>query len=123
MTSVKDTPSPLAVSPGLVFHGISFDPANRTVRIFDLAGFDAELKDPTVFSWIDIEAPDITPLNEVLRRYGHRSRARLALRPPRGAAAHRGAAGLPGLQSLPDLRSRTGTSTRRKPSRRSSSPG
>ena len=68
MTSVKDTPSPLAVSPGLVFHGISFDPANRTVRNFDLAGFDAELKDPTVFSWIDIEAPDIIPLNQVLRR-------------------------------------------------------
>ena len=58
----------LAAVPGLVFHGISFDPANRTVRSFDLGGFDAELKDPTVFSWIDIEAQDITPLNEVLRR-------------------------------------------------------
>ena len=68
MTSVRDLPTPLATAPGLVFHGISFDPASRSVRTFDLAGFDAELKDPVVFSWIDIQAPDITPLNEVLRR-------------------------------------------------------
>ena len=68
MTSLKDTLAPLAAAPGLVFHGISFDPSNRTVRTFDLAGFDAELADPVVFSWIDIEAPDIEPLNEVLRR-------------------------------------------------------
>jgi magnesium/cobalt transport protein CorA len=52
----------------LVFHGVSFDPAKHTVRTFDLAGFDAELKDPDVFSWVDIEAPDIAPMNEVLRR-------------------------------------------------------
>ena len=68
MTTVKDSLVPLASTPGLVFHGISFDPANHTVRSFDLAGFDAELQDPVVFSWIDIQAPDITPLNEVLRR-------------------------------------------------------
>ena len=67
MTSVKDSLAPLAGTPGLVFHGISFDPSNHTVRTFDLAGFDAELQDPVVFSWIDIQAPDISPMNEVLR--------------------------------------------------------
>jgi magnesium transporter len=68
MTSVKDPQTPFATTPDLVFHGISFDPSNHTVRSFDLAGFDAELQDPGVFSWIDIQAPDITPMNEVLRR-------------------------------------------------------
>ena len=68
MTTVKDPQTPLASTPGLVFHGISFDPSNHTVRAFDLAGLDAELEDPVVFSWVDIEAPDIAPMNEVLRR-------------------------------------------------------
>ncbi len=68
MTTLKESPSPLAETPGLIFHGISFDPSSHAVRSFDLSGFDAELQDPAVFSWIDIEAPDITPLNEVLRR-------------------------------------------------------
>src|SRR5215831_14034021 len=68
MTTIKESPSPLAATPGLVFHGISFDPSTHTVRSFDLNGFDAELRDPVVFSWIDIQAPDIRPMNEVLRR-------------------------------------------------------
>jgi magnesium transporter len=68
MTTVKDPQTPLASTPGLVFHGVSFDPVKHTVRTFDLAGFDAELQDPDVFSWVDIEAPDIAPMNEVLRR-------------------------------------------------------
>ncbi|HEY7142384.1 MAG TPA: CorA family divalent cation transporter [Methylomirabilota bacterium] len=68
MTTVKESLAPLAQTPGLVFHGISFDPSDHKVRPFDLAGFDAELRDPVVFSWIDIQAPDITPMNEVLRR-------------------------------------------------------
>ena len=68
MTTLKDSHPPLASTPGLVFHGISFDPARHAVRTFDLAGFEAELQDPDVFSWVDIEAPDIAPLNEVLRR-------------------------------------------------------
>jgi magnesium transporter len=68
MTTIKESPTPLAATPGLVFHGISFDPSNHTVRSFDLDGFDAELRDPGVFSWIDIQAPDIKPMNEVLRR-------------------------------------------------------
>jgi magnesium transporter len=68
MTTVKDSQTPLAGTPGLVFHGVSFDPATHAVRAFDLAGFDAELQDPDVFSWVDIQAPDIAPMNEVLRR-------------------------------------------------------
>jgi magnesium transporter len=68
MTTVKDSVAPLAATPGLVFHGISFDTSNHTVRTFDLAGLDAELQDPVVFSWVDIQAPDIAPMNEVLRR-------------------------------------------------------
>jgi magnesium/cobalt transport protein CorA len=68
MTTLKDPQTPLAATPGLLFHGVSFDPVKHTVRTFDLAGFDAELKDPDVFSWVDIEAPTIAPMNEVLRR-------------------------------------------------------
>ena len=68
MTTLKDSHPPLAATPGLVFHGVSFDPVKHTVRAFDLAGFDAELQDPDVFSWVDIQAPDIAPMNEVLRR-------------------------------------------------------
>jgi magnesium/cobalt transport protein CorA len=68
MTTVRDSQTPLTSTPGLVFHGVSFDPAKHTVRTFNLAGFDAELKDPDVFSWVDIEASNIAPMNEVLRR-------------------------------------------------------
>jgi magnesium transporter len=68
VTLVNQTAPPLAPAPGLVFHGVSFAPADRSVRVFDLAGLDRELEDPGVFSWVDIEAPDIAPMNEVLRR-------------------------------------------------------
>ena len=67
MTVVRDR-SPLAATPGLVFHGVSFDSRDRSVRRFDLAGLDAELENEHVFSWVDIQAPDISPMNEVLRR-------------------------------------------------------
>jgi hypothetical protein len=67
MTLVKESPVPLTRSPGLVFHGVSFNPSDHSVRTFDLAGLDAELRDADVFSWIDIQAPDIAPMNEVLR--------------------------------------------------------
>jgi magnesium/cobalt transport protein CorA len=59
---------PLSAIPGLIFHGISFDLRDRSTRPFALDGFDAELEDENVFSWVDIQAPDITPMNEVLRR-------------------------------------------------------
>jgi magnesium/cobalt transport protein CorA len=67
MTLVKESPVPLTKSPGLVFHGVSFNPSDHSVRTFDLEGLDAELRDADVFSWIDIQAPDIAPMNEILR--------------------------------------------------------
>jgi magnesium/cobalt transport protein CorA len=70
VTVVNQASPPIAPSPGLVFHGVSFKPADRSVRVFDLAGLDGELEDPSVFSWVDIQAPDIAPMNEVLRRMG-----------------------------------------------------
>ena len=48
------------------FHGISFNRNDLTVHEFDRAGFKDELEDESVFSWIDIEGPDIGALNEVL---------------------------------------------------------
>jgi len=66
--TVLRTHSPLSAVPGLVFHGVSFDLKARTTRTFGLDGFDAELEDDNVFSWVDIQAPDIAPMNEVLRR-------------------------------------------------------
>jgi hypothetical protein len=66
--TVVKSHSPLAAVPGLVFHGVSFDVRDRSARSFDLGGLDAELEDEHVFSWVDIHAPDISPMNEVLRR-------------------------------------------------------
>jgi hypothetical protein len=68
MTVVHERAHPLAASPGLIFHGVSFKPADHSTRVFDVAGLDKELEDPDVFSWVDIQAPDIAPMNEVLRR-------------------------------------------------------
>jgi magnesium transporter len=51
------------------FYGISFNPADRTCRTFGAAELDRELRDPAVFSWIDIQAPDISALNDILRRW------------------------------------------------------
>ncbi|HSF02902.1 MAG TPA: magnesium transporter CorA family protein [Solirubrobacterales bacterium] len=53
---------------GGVFHGVSFDPRERTSRVFARADLDRELKDPNVFSWIDIQAPDISVMNAILKR-------------------------------------------------------
>jgi magnesium transporter len=52
-----------------VFHGVSFDPKKQTTRRFSRDDLDRELNDPEVFSWIDVQAPDIAALNDVLRRW------------------------------------------------------
>jgi magnesium transporter len=52
------------------FHGVSFNPIDRSTHSFDRGGLDAELADPAVFSWVDIEGPDIAPMNEVMRKMG-----------------------------------------------------
>jgi magnesium transporter len=48
--------------------GISFNPADRTTRTFARHELDRELADQAVFSWVDIEGPDIAPMNEVMRQ-------------------------------------------------------
>jgi magnesium transporter len=50
------------------FYGISFNPGDRTIRTFARHELDRELADPAVFSWVDIEGPDIAPMNEVMRQ-------------------------------------------------------
>lgn len=55
------------LDPSVTIHGLSFNPVERTTRVFDADGFDRELQDDSVFSWIDIEAPDIKALNNVLK--------------------------------------------------------
>ena len=50
-----------------VFQGFSFNRVDHTVRQFGRESFRQELEDESVFSWIDIEGPDIEKLNEVLR--------------------------------------------------------
>ncbi len=51
-------------------HCVSFDRAAKTSRTFRLEDLERELSDRNVFSWIDIQAQQIEPLNDVLRRLG-----------------------------------------------------
>ena len=51
------------------FHGVSFHPADTTVREFAYGELDQELQVEGTFSWIDIQSADISRLNEVLRRW------------------------------------------------------
>lgn len=46
----------------------SFSPRQKVMKTFDLSQLEHELADEDVFSWIDLQAPTIAPLNEVLRR-------------------------------------------------------
>lgn len=54
----------------LRFHGVSFQPTTRAVRLFGPGEMERELADPEVFSWIDLWGPDIAALNDVLARRG-----------------------------------------------------
>ncbi len=49
------------------FYGISFNTKDRSTRKFSSSDLQHELNDPDVFSWIDIQAPDISSLNDVLQ--------------------------------------------------------
>jgi magnesium transporter len=51
------------------FHGVTFNPAGTTVHTFTHEELDRELATEGAFSWIDIQSPDISHLNEVLRRW------------------------------------------------------
>ena len=55
--------------PEALFHGVSFDPSDHSVRLFGRQDLERELNDPAVFSWIDVQAPEISTLNEILRRW------------------------------------------------------
>ena len=57
----------MADSRASKLHGVSFNPLTRESRTFSWDDVDHELKDPDVFSWIDVEGPDIRELNEVLK--------------------------------------------------------
>jgi magnesium transporter len=61
--------TPLTADNTVVFHGVSFDAEARAWRTFGREDLERELRDPSVFSWIDLQAPDIGPLNELLRRW------------------------------------------------------
>jgi magnesium transporter len=50
------------------YYGISFNPGDRTTRTFVRHELDRELADQAVFSWVDIEGPDIAPMNDVMRQ-------------------------------------------------------
>jgi magnesium transporter len=64
------TPPPtLASGKDVVFHGVSFDAEARSCRTFGREDLERELRDPKVFSWIDLQAPDISVLNDLLRRW------------------------------------------------------
>ena len=50
------------------FHGVSFDPLQRTSRTFGFEKLDHELDDAATFCWVDVMTSDIECLNELLRR-------------------------------------------------------
>jgi Mg2+ and Co2+ transporter CorA len=55
-------------SPGeTLFHGVRFDPRDRSSRLFGREEFEAVLADDPVFCWIDLQGPNIEALNELLR--------------------------------------------------------
>jgi magnesium transporter len=64
--AAADLPAPDSAT---LFHGVSFNPADNSVRPFGQDELERELGDPAVFSWIDLQAPEISALNEVLRRW------------------------------------------------------
>jgi magnesium transporter len=51
------------------FFGISFNPKDRSYRRFDHKDLEREADDPDVFCWIDMQADDISVLNDLLRRW------------------------------------------------------
>ncbi len=61
-------PTDLNAAP-VVFSGVSFNPTDRSTRLFGREDLDRELSDPAVFSWIDVQGPSIAALNEVLQRW------------------------------------------------------
>jgi Mg2+ and Co2+ transporter CorA len=55
------------VTSDTLFHGVRFDPRDRSSRLFAREELEAVLADDPVFCWIDLQGPNIEPLNELLR--------------------------------------------------------
>lgn len=55
---------------GTTVFSINFNRKEKTTHPFALTDMERELANPDVFSWIDIQGPDIGALNDVLRRLG-----------------------------------------------------
>ena len=53
---------------GTAVFTVSFNRETKATAPFELASLEQELQDPSVFSWIDIQGPDIGALNDLLRR-------------------------------------------------------
>ncbi len=53
------------------FFGISFDAESRSVRPLHRDSLAAELANPRVFSWLDLQASEIGPLNRLLIEAGY----------------------------------------------------
>jgi magnesium transporter len=51
-------------------YAVSFHRHNKMTHEFELAELERELADPDVMSWIDVQAANIAPLNQVLLRLG-----------------------------------------------------
>lgn len=49
---------------------VSFNRKAKTTRQFALPDLELELANPDVFSWVDVQGPDISALNDLLRRLG-----------------------------------------------------
>jgi len=56
-----------SLPPETLFHGVRFDPRDRSSRLFGREQLEAVLADDPVFCWIDLQGPNIEALNELLR--------------------------------------------------------
>ena len=61
--------TPASKASDASFYGISFNPGDRSYRRFGPDDLERELRDPAVFSWIDLHAPGIRVLNDLLHRW------------------------------------------------------
>ncbi len=66
-TGTTRIPSPRGET---VIFAVNFDRETKGMRPFDLEHLEAEIDDANVFSWIDIQGPDVSFLNDTLRRLG-----------------------------------------------------
>jgi magnesium transporter len=61
-----ERPDTLSPNASAIIRGMSFDAETKKQRAFSFGDIERELADPRVFSWIDVQAADISALNDVL---------------------------------------------------------